>query len=129
MHKDKFLELVNSSGIGHWMLAEACNSVFEWDKWIKEIPYIKFPAHWEVQIIPPFAAAMIRFRVKHPSGGSISIYLDCHNHLGCGGTDSRGNARPYWEIYPGKDGDTDRYNMNDIQGLLDGIEGALKANV
>lgn len=126
MHKDNFIKLVKDSGIGHWMLTEACDEIFEWGKWMQEIPYIKFPAHWEIRIAPPFAAAIIRFYVKHAKGGNISIYLDCYNHLGCGGIDNRGKPIPYWEIYPGKDGDTDRFDMHDIDGLIAGVEGALQ---
>lgn len=33
-------------------------------KWIKEIPFIQFPADWKVQIIPPFTGIVVRFRVQ-----------------------------------------------------------------
>jgi hypothetical protein len=94
---------------------------FEWHKWRKEIPYIQFPSHWHVKIMPPFAAAIIRFGVSLTGeGGCVSVYLDCYGTLG-------GVAgKPYWEIYPAADGDTERFQMNDIKGLLEAIEKSLR---
>ena len=33
---------------------------------------------------------------------------------------------PYWEIYPAANGDVERYKMEDVDGLLDGLERALE---
>jgi len=124
MHKDAFIKLVKESGIGHWMLTEACADVFEWEKWCQEIPYISFPAHWQVRIIPPYAATIVRFQVKHPKGYDISICLDCYSHLGyC--EDRNRNPIPYWEVYTAANGDTARFAMNDTKGLIAEIELAL----
>lgn len=126
MHKDDFLKLVKDSGIGHWLLAEACDYTFEWQKWSKEIPYLKFPAQWEVKIMPPFAAAIVRFGVKTCNGDRVSVYLDCYNHLGCFVADD-GTPLPYWEVYPASNGDTARFAMNDTSGLIAEIERAINA--
>src|ERR1700679_2028173 len=94
---------------------------FEWrSKWMHEIPFINFPSHWLVQVIPPFAAAVVRFQVRRKDmvGEVISVYLDCYDMLGAMG-------KPYWEIYPSAGEDTERYPMEDIKGFLDGIERAL----
>lgn len=40
----------------------------EWLQWIEKIPYIQFPAHWFVKVIPPFAGAMARFWVHKIEG-------------------------------------------------------------
>lgn len=95
--------------------------VFEWRKWAEEIPDIKFPSHWNVKIIPPFAAAMIRFLVTQDGGSrQISIYLDCYDTLGC-------FDEPYWEIYP-HEGDTYRCSMKNTDELLEQIQVALDFN-
>lgn len=99
--------------------------IFEWrSRWVKEIPFINFPAEWSVKVIPPFAAAIVRFLVckkgKESTPNSISVYLDGYETLGC-------MDEPYWEIYPGDDGDTERCRMNSIDDLLDAIGRALNA--
>ena len=92
---------------------------FEWGKWNKEIPFIPIYKDWEIKIIPPFSGAVVRFLVREPGGDDISVYLDCYDILGCYGS-------PYWEIYPAADGDVERYKMEDVDGLLDGLERALE---
>lgn len=93
--------------------------IFEWKKWAKDIPSIKFPPHWNIKIIPPFAGAMCRFTVKRDNSENIiSVYLDCYDTLGI-------MEEPYWEIHPSSDGDCQRFLMNDIEGLLQGISEAL----
>ena len=91
----------------------------EYDRWYVEIPYIRFPAAWEVQIIPPFRGAVVRFKVRNARGREISVYLDCYDTLGCYGS-------PYWEIFPAADNDIARYAMNDIDGLLKGLKAAMR---
>lgn len=86
----------------------------EQDKWresIGTIPFIKFPAEWQVQVIPPFGGAMARFRVKLPSGADKSVYLDFHDRLGY-------MQQPYWEVYPVK-GDCGRALLNETDLLLE----------
>ncbi len=87
----------------------------EWRRWMREIPAIHFPTDWAVTIIPPFGGAVVRFRVND----KVSVYLDCYDRIGCVG-------HPYWEIYPDKEGDTDRFSMNDVEELLEGIRLALE---
>lgn len=81
-------------------------------KWIKEIPFIQFPNDWKVQITPPFAGAVVRFRVQKDEA-EVSIYLDCYDKLGCYGS-------PYWEVYPYK-GDVFRCDISDTGSLLNAI--------
>lgn len=85
-------------------------------KWAKEIPYIQFPADWKVQITPPFAGAVVRFRVQKDDM-EVSIYLDCYDRLGCYGS-------PYWEVYP-HEGDVFRCDMSDTEILLNAITQSL----
>ena len=106
----------------HFLLLNAqirIEKEMEYDRWYKEIPFIKFPASWEVKIIPPFGGAVVRFRVRNTRGKEISVYLDCYDTLGCYGS-------PYWEIFPAADDDIARYAMNDIDGLLKGLKAAMR---
>lgn len=91
----------------------------KWREKMATIPFIRFPSTWLVQMTPPFGGAMVRFRVADGGEKEISVYLDMDDRLGCMG-------EPYWEIYPSGDGDTERFYMNDTQGLIAGIHRALK---
>lgn len=90
----------------------------EWGKYCKEIPVIKFPPHWKVRIVPPFMGAMIRFNVSTDNTKEeISVYLDCHDILGCFG-------EPYWEVYPFND-DVGRTAMANTDELIKMVEMSL----
>lgn len=106
------------------VLSSDLGELMEWrTRWLKEIPYIKFPGSWEVQIVPPSLGAVIRYRVKldgTPDDNDISVYLDGYDVLGCFG-------EPYWEIYPAEDGDTERFALNEIDDLIRGLWKALIA--
>ena len=82
-----------------------------WREDMHIIPFIQFPADWKVQVIPPFADACIRFRVKLPDDREKSIYLDTRNSLGY-------MEYPYWEVYPVGD-DCGRCEMVDVDKLLE----------
>ena len=86
----------------------------KWMEEIKHIPFIRFNASWKIQIIPPFGDAVVRFRVKLPSGLEKSVYLDSRNSLGYA-------DEPYWEVYPYMD-DVGRCPRNKVQTLLEMIE-------
>jgi hypothetical protein len=93
--------------------------LFEYDKWIESLPFIQFPAHWEVKVIPPFTGAIIRFRIREVNKPhEISVYFDGYDQLGSYGS-------PYWEIYPDTIGDVSRYSMYDTKNLLIGIQDSL----
>jgi len=83
----------------------------KWREEINNVPFIQFPSNWKVQIIPPFADAIVRFRVQIEGGETRSIYLDGRNSLGYWGDGY------YWEVYPYR-GDVGRCDMNDIPELL-----------
>ena len=83
----------------------------KWREEVLSLPFISFPAGWQVQIIPPFADAVVRFRVKLPSGADKSIYLDKRNSLGYW------QGEGYWEVYPYR-GDVGRCDIPDIPELL-----------
>lgn len=100
---------------GHYLRTQ-----HEWDKWAKEVPYIAWPAHWLVTAVPPFAGAIIRYRIKlRRMKDFISVYLDCYDKLGFYGS-------PYWEIYPDENGDCHRCGINEVDELLEEIEKALE---
>ena len=87
------------------------------EDWFDNIPFIRFDPDWDVQVIPPFSGAMVRFRVKQ-GDHIVSVYLDCYQQLGYW-------DGPYWEVYP-VDGDTWRVGIDDVDGLLDAIRMGLK---
>lgn len=86
---------------------------FEYLKWTKEIPYLRFQNDWDVKIVPPFANTIVRFRVKKGTK-EVSVYLDCYNLLGY-------SDGPYWEIYPYED-DTFRCDINETDKLIKAIK-------
>lgn len=86
----------------------------KWRDFIKTMPYITFPADWQVAIIPPFGGAIARFRVKLPTGQERSVYFDAYEKLGYYG------GEPYWEVYPYQ-GDIGRCDMDDVSTLLEMI--------
>lgn len=88
----------------------------QWREWIGKIPFLSFPASWEVRVMPPFGGAMIRFTAKR-GDASVSVYLDVFGRLGY-------MPGPYWEIYPYED-DTWRCAMEGTEELISAIEKAL----
>lgn len=90
-----------------------------WRDEIKNIPFIKFPADWQIQIIPPFGDAVIRFRVKLPSGTEKSIYMDSRSSIGYM-MNEYNQPIPYWEVYP-YCVDVGRCYLNEVDRLLEMI--------
>lgn len=87
-------------------------------EYIDKMPFLNFPPKWEVSIIPPFAGAMVRFRARLKGHGKtgpwVSVYFDAHENLGyCGG--------PHWEIYPNKDGESERFLLGEEKQMLEAI--------
>lgn len=95
------------------------SEAFEHDKWREEIPYLHFPYYFRVQMLPPFAGAVVRFRVKD-GDKLVSVYLDCYDTLAAMG-------EPYWERYPSHTGDVERFPMNDTGKLIKAIKRSLKS--
>lgn len=85
----------------------------EHSKWMKEIPFIEFPAGFKVKFSPPFAGAVVRFIVQKKDV-SVSVYLDCYNNLGY-------ESKPYWEVYPSFDGGTFRCYIHETDKLVSNI--------
>lgn len=97
----------------------AVESGYEFRKWAGVIPALQFLPEWKIKVIPPFGGAIARFIVVSEFG-NISVYLDAYDELGCM------DHKPYWEIYPGADGqDPDRFWMNETEELIAGIKKAL----
>ena len=82
----------------------------DWRGEVKRLPFIQFPADWAIQVIPPFSDAVVRFRVRLPSGLEKSVYMDSRDSIGYMGY-------PYWEVYPYKN-DVGRCALNAIDTLL-----------
>lgn len=91
--------------------------VHSWREIASEVPYLKFPASWEVRITPPFGSVDARFRVRKGKA-QVSVYLDWYGNAGA-------VDKPYWEIYP-LDGDCGRYYLNETAELLAGIAKSIR---
>lgn len=105
--------------VNNSIIISEVESIQEYTKWAKEIPYIPIKNDWEIRMVPPFGGAIVRFvvRRKGEEQKEVSVYLDCYSRLGAWN-------EPYWEIYPCK-GDTYRCRMKDIEDLVDAIDFAL----
>lgn len=106
----------------YFTIACTYDETFESMKWAHELPYLQFPSHWQIKIIPPFLGATIRFKVKTASilsNENVSIYFDAYNNLGYFGS-------PYWEIYPNDEGETARFALDEAEEMLKQIELALQ---
>jgi hypothetical protein len=97
------------------------NQLFEWEKWGREIPYIPLKRGWKIKVTPPFGGAVVRFMVSK-GDDYVSVYLDCYDKIGCM------DNKPYWEIHPSEDGDCERFWMNEIDELVDGIDRSFNQN-
>lgn len=102
------------------LLSSIIGEVFEWDKWIRQIPKLQFEPDWNVTIIPPFCGAIVRFYIEK-GNNRVSVYLDCYDVLGYFGS-------PYWEIYPDVAGDNARFAIGETTQLLDAIRESLNAD-
>lgn len=100
-------------------LAYEFEQKFEWRKWKDELPWLNFPTEWEVKILPPFCAAIIRFwvRLKDNPSNQCSVYFDGYDQLGFVG-------KPYWELYNGED--TERFLLGQEDQLMAAIAKNLK---
>lgn len=94
------------------------HKLFEWSKWIERIPVIPLKFGWGIRVIPPFGGAVVRFSIIK-NDISISVYLDCYGKLGS-------MTEPYWEIYPSEGNDPERFLMNEVNELSDGIQRSFK---
>lgn len=88
-----------------------------WREARKQMPKLRFPADWDVTIIPPFGGAMVRFVVDLPCGAHKSIYADFHRALGYYGHPDDESPTPYWEVYPVQ-GDVGRCDIDDVAELM-----------
>jgi len=91
----------------------------EWSDACKKMPKLRFPAYWDVTILPPFGGAMARFMVDLPCGQHKSIFADFHHTLGYFGMPGD-QPIPYWEVYPYR-GDVGRCEIGDVQKLFEMI--------
>ncbi len=81
-------------------------------RWSRELPYIKWPADWEVQFIPSYDT-LLRGRIRLNDKWA-AFYFDGYAIAGCYGS-------PYWETYCPIRSECWRYDMDDVKGLLEGF--------
>ncbi len=96
------------------MTADKCRAQIDWTtafearRWAMEMPALKFPKRWRVQIIPPFGGAVVRFVIYGPRNkgkDQVSVYFDAYEQLGYYG-------EPHWEAYP-INNNNERWAMRD----------------
>jgi hypothetical protein len=106
-------------------------------EWRKDLPYISWPSEWEVKFYPSLTALLRGIvRLKSNPQRQVSFYFDGHAYLGAmydyGKIFSNHTQKliptPYWEIYnlsdpmgEKEDAGPERYYMNEIDELLEGI--------
>ncbi len=115
--------LKTSPRFDRYLLISSMEDLFEYRRWVKEIPALQFPPDMLVRIIPPFSGAVVRFLVSykdHPNT-QVSVYLDCYDLLGAVG-------EPYWEVYPYQD-DVMRVPMMEADKLMTAIKCSLNEQV
>jgi hypothetical protein len=88
-------------------------------EWMNRMPPMPFQADWDVRAIPPFGGAMVRYKIAKGKA-TVSVYMDAYDELGSMG-------EPYWEIYPSKDGETDRFLLAETEELIAAIGASLDA--
>lgn len=76
-------------------------------KKILEAPYIRFPADWEIQLVPAYLGTHVHFRVRLTSGTVKNAVL-LHNKDGYA----------YWLVSPESGLMEDRCDVDDIATLL-----------
>lgn len=107
-----------SDNMKRWDAAIAWQNAFAIERWAHEMPRLKFPSHWIVQVIPPFGGAIVRFVIYYKKR-SVSVYFDAFDQLGCFG-------ETHWDAYP-IDGDNVRWPMKDWPKMFRAIDRELKA--
>lgn len=90
-----------------------------WRDWLDTMPALHFDRDWDVRIIPPFHGALARFWIDY-QGKHVSVYFDAYNRLGFR-VDENGAPKPYFEMYDKTTGDTERYNMDEVDAMMDDI--------
>jgi hypothetical protein len=115
MKRGKFWDV--DKRIGDILKISEVEFLQEYEKWKKEIPFLKFQPDWEVKMIPPLGGAIVRFLIRRGKN-HVSVYLDCYDRLGA-------MDKPYWEVYPHKDADTFRCGIKNTKSLLEAIERGL----
>lgn len=97
------------------------NYLFDGKQSSEVIPWLSIPEGYSIQIIYPFNGAAARFHIRKSDDPTkvISVYLDTKNTMGSWGG-------PYWEAYPIQ-GDTKRFGMQDVEGLMKSIIEELNA--
>ena len=104
------------------MLIYKYDTIQESRKWAKEIPALHFEREWNVQIVPPFSGAIVRFCIEY-LGKYVSVYFDGYSELGYM-YDEEDNPIPYWEYYDGED--CHRYLMNETEQMMRDIKNFLE---
>lgn len=90
-----------------------------WQDWVDKMPTLHFDRDWNVRIIPPFRGALARFWIDHKDK-HVSVYFDAYNRLGFH-VDENGDPKPYFEMHDKTTGDTERYNMDEVDAMVDDI--------
>lgn len=102
---------------------------FESGRWRHELPFISWPAEWEVKYYPSLSALLRGVvRLKNDHSRNVSFYFDGYAYLGAMYNCENKKPIPYWEIYnisipvrSDEDCGPERFLMNEVDELLIGI--------
>lgn len=83
-------------------------------KWALKIPFIRFPMHWEVRVLPPFIGAIVRFEIRYKNA-IVRVALDGYGML------EYSEMPQYWSI-TSMHTDVQTCDMNDTESLIKLIE-------
>lgn len=89
----------------------------DYERWMKELPFLTIPEGFRIKVVPPFHGAVIRFWIQKADAvdmeNSVSVYFDSANVLGW-------MSEPYWEAYS-IDGDCARYKVGEEDKMMEDI--------
>lgn len=100
--------------------------ICEWERWATEIPFIPFPADWEIRIVPPLRGVIVRFQVRQKGKPYHPVSVVLHEGVTLGDL----TEKPAWEVYPlmepivGDDIAVGHIDINDTAHLLAEIQEA-----
>ena len=88
----------------------------QWRLWAKKMPKLHFDPDWEVQIIPPFLGALIRFWITK-GNKFVSVYFDAFSKLGVVYNNCH-EFVPYFEILDENKNTTYRYLLDESEEMM-----------
>jgi hypothetical protein len=104
-------------------LAIQMEHAFDYVRWNKAVPFIPFPVHWQIQVVPPVRGTIVTFNVKLDGmRRHIQVLLDGYGLMGY-------SPQPIWMVRPDCNESMSALPVDDTEGLIRVVESALKAKM